>query len=70
MFDRAIANYESAAKSLSRLSQLFPLNATDDYRKNRELTDEAVRLLKSAQKNEAQGLDEIGNILNGIYKLW
>ena len=70
LFDRAIMNYKCTANSLSRLSRLFPLNAAGNYRENRELTVEAARLLKSAQKSEAQGLTEIRHILNGIYKLW
>lgn len=70
LFDRAISNYENTAKSLTRLSQLFPLNRISEHPINEQLTDEAVDLLKAAQKSELDGLGDISEILSRIYSIW
>jgi hypothetical protein len=60
---------KNAANSLSQLKKLFPLdgaaNAIGEKQKN-----EAVNLLKTAYKNETDGLSSISNILDAIYKIW
>lgn len=70
LFNRAILNYEHTAKSLTRLSQLYPLNKTSDLNINEQQKEEAIRLLKAAHKSEIDGLAEINRILTEIYKIW
>lgn len=70
MFDCAIVHYENCAKSLTRLSQLFSLSNDYDSSINEHQKEEAINLLKAAQKSEINGLTEVNNILNEIYKIW
>ncbi len=70
LFDYAISCYESTAKSLIRLSQLLPLNGEHNADINEQQKNEAISLLKAAQRSEISGLAEINNILNEIYKIW
>ncbi len=69
LFDRAISYYENAAKCLTRLSHLFPLDKAGENI-SEHLRDEAVALLKAAQKHELSGLGEISNMLKYIYSIW
>lgn len=70
LFDSATAYYDNAAKSLSRLSKLFPLKGAVDYCIGEQQKIEGISLLKAAQKYELNGLAEINHILNEIYKIW
>jgi len=69
LFDNAISNYESASKLLYRLSLIFP-GKRENISIRQEQRTEAVNLLQAAQKCEKEGLTEINNILNEIYKIW
>ncbi len=69
-FHRAITAYETAAKSLVRLSQLFPLPIPPEDGLERGRIVEAIDLLQSAQASEREGLAQIGEILQEIYKIW
>ncbi|MNI40263.1 hypothetical protein D3C73_944790 [compost metagenome] len=70
LFDRAISKYEDTAKSLSRLSQLFPLQTEATLEIDEHHQDEGMLLLKTAQDSETRGLSEIKRILDEIYKIW
>lgn len=70
IFDRAVSNYEDAAASLMRLSHMFPLSENLNSAITEEQKEKAVKLLKAAQKSEMNGLAEINNLLNEIYKVW
>lgn len=67
-FNQAIECYENAAKALSRLSQLYPLHS--EILPGLDQRNEAIALLKTAQKNEMDGLGEISCMLQEIYKIW
>ncbi len=69
-FDLAISHYGKTAKYLSQLAQLFPLHAADNACISQQMREEAIRLLKHAQRSELNGLMEITSILNEIYKIW
>lgn len=70
MFDYAIEQYENCAKSLTQLSQLFPLTKELPTNISNHQREEAIALLKTAQNSERNGLAEINNILHEIYKIW
>lgn len=70
IFDRAISNYEDAAASLMQLSHMFPLGENLNSTITEEQKEKAIKLLKAAQKSEMNGLAEINNLLNEIYKVW
>lgn len=70
LFESAISNYESAAASLTQLSNMFPLNKTLESTITDKQKEKAVKLLKTAQKSEMNGLSAINDLLNEIYKIW
>ncbi len=69
LFDEAIRCYQSCARSLKKLTEVYPLmNGASDITKKHK--DEAIHLLQISYRQEQSGLNNIKNILDEIYKLW
>jgi hypothetical protein len=69
-FDSAISHYEACGKSLTKLSQMIPVNNEKNGTITEQQRKEAVSLLKAAHLSEKKGLEEICNLLSEIYKIW
>lgn len=69
-FDSAISHFEACGKSLSQLSQMFPVRNEKYDTITEQQRKEAVSLLKAAHISEKKGLEEINNLLSEIYKIW